>query len=229
MYPPPRADINAPDMYIPVMGFVTYIIFCAIVAGIARGFQPEMLGIIATKALVFFAVDVAVLRLGYYILANTTQSLLDCAALCGYVFVGVALNELAQMIGGKWLLYPCLLFTWAGMSVFLMHTVRVILLSDPAPVPASAYGPSTTYSEPYMGTNGEGNMDPSIREQNYRRYYLFFLAFIQLVVMYFLAYSPVIVKNPITQGTQQQFDVNNNNGPMNTHNQHGGIQNSPRP
>jgi len=192
MYPPPRADINAPDLYIPVMGFITYIIFCAIVAGFAGGFKPEMLGIVATKALVFFALDVAVLRLGYYLLASSTQSLLDCVALCGYVFVGVAINELGQMIGGRWLLYPCLVFTCAGISVFLMHTVRVIMLSDPSPAASSGYG-APAYGDSSFDLSGEGHMDPSIRQQNYRRYYLFFLAFIQLVVMYFLAFTPDVV------------------------------------
>jgi len=187
VYPPPRADINAPDLYIPVMGFVTYIIFCAIVAGFSGEFRPEMLGIIATKALVFFAIDVAVLRLGCYLLAKTSQSFLDSVAYCGYVFVGVALNELAQMIGGRWLMYPCLAFTGAGVCVFLMHTVRVILTLDPS---SEAGG----YSEPTFEMGGSDSaIDPSMREQSRRRYYLLALALVQLFVMYFLAYAPAVV------------------------------------
>jgi len=202
---PPRADINAPDLYIPVMGFITYIIICAMVAGLAGGFRPEMLTAIASKALVFFALDVGVLLLGFYLLANSVPSWIDCIALCGYVFVGVALNELAQMIGGKWLLYPCLVFTCAGVSLFLMRTVRAILLSDPAPGLADAYGNAQGYTDPSYGM--DPTMDPSMYEQSRRRYFLVFLAVMQLIVMYFLAFSPVIVSSqnpaPNMQGQPQ--------------------------
>jgi len=200
-YPPPRADINAPDLYIPVMGFVTYIIICSIVAGFAGGFKPEMLGIVASKALFLFAIDVVIVRLGYYLLSKVSQSVLDCAALCGYVFVGVALNELAQMIGGKWLLYPCLAFTWAGMSYFLMHTVRVIMLTEPS-------DPEVSYQ---ASMDNDGNFDSSMREQSTRRYYLLFLALLQLVVMYFLAFTPVMQSNsvPFVQGQPRPDYMNN--------------------
>jgi len=181
-YPPPRADINAPDLYIPVMGFVTYIIICAMVSGFAGGFKPEMLGIVASKALLLYGLDVVIVRVGYYLFSKVSQTVLDCAALCGYAFVGVAINELAQMIGGKWLLYPVLAFTWAGMAYFLMHTVRVILLSEPTD-PDSSYQASM---------DNDGNFDSSIRDQSRRRYYLIFLALLQLAVMYFLAFSPVL-------------------------------------
>ncbi len=33
-FAPPRADLNAPDLYIPLMSFVTYIILVAIATGI---------------------------------------------------------------------------------------------------------------------------------------------------------------------------------------------------
>ena len=200
--PPPRADINAPDLYIPVMGFVTYIVFCAVAAGLAGGFRPEMLGLVATKALVFVALDAAVLRLGFYLLSNTAPALLDCVALCGYVFVGVALNELAQMVGGRWLLYPTLLFTCASTAVFLMRTVRVALLADPAPVAPGNYAAAATQYAPAGAPVGYadamyGGLDPAadstLREQKRRRYFLLLLGFAQFVVMYFLAFAPVAV------------------------------------
>lgn len=200
-YPPPRADINAPDLYIPVMGFVTYIVFCAVVAGLAGGFRPEMLGLVATKALVFVALDAAVLRLGFYLLSNSAPALLDCVALCGYVFVGVALNELAQMVGGRWLLYPTLLFTCASTAVFLMRTVRVALLADPAPVAPGDYTAATQYANAgapvgysdAMYNSLDTTADSTLREQKRRRYFLLVLGFVQFVVMYFLAFAPATI------------------------------------
>ena len=205
-YPPPRADINAPDLYIPVMGFVTYIVFCAVVAGLAGGFRPEMLGLVATKALVFVALDAAVLRLGFYLLSNSAPALLDCVALCGYVFVGVALNELAQMVGGRWLLYPTLLFTCASTAVFLMRTVRVALLADPAPVAPGDYAAATQYANAgapigyadAMYSGLDATADSTLREQKRRRYFLLLLGFVQFVVMYFLAFAPAVASRGAT-------------------------------
>ena len=36
MYNEPRQDINAPDLYIPTMAFVTYVLMCGIVKGLSR-------------------------------------------------------------------------------------------------------------------------------------------------------------------------------------------------
>lgn len=194
-YPPPRADINAPDLYVPVMGFITYIVLCAIVAGVAGAFKPELLGLVATKALVVVALDVAALKLGFYLLSNSAHALLDCAALCGYVFVGVALNELAQLAGGRWLLYPTLVATGAGMAVFLVRTVRVALLADPAPIAPGDYAAAQQYAAAagapvgYADT-GYDAADSTLREHKRRRYFLLFLGLAQVAVMYFLAFVP---------------------------------------
>ncbi|VDK42848.1 unnamed protein product [Anisakis simplex] len=40
---PPRYDVNAPDLYIPVMAFISYILLCGFVLGIQQRFSPEQL------------------------------------------------------------------------------------------------------------------------------------------------------------------------------------------
>ena len=39
----PKQDVNSPDLYIPVMAFVTYILLCGLVTGISSAFTPEVL------------------------------------------------------------------------------------------------------------------------------------------------------------------------------------------
>ncbi len=41
----PRYDINAPDLYIPVMGYITYIVLAGFMLGMQKRFTPEQLGI----------------------------------------------------------------------------------------------------------------------------------------------------------------------------------------
>jgi len=208
-HPPPRGDINAPDLYIPLMGFITYIVFCAMVAGFSGVFSPEILGIVGTKALVIFGLDAAVLWVGYYLLSNGSQPLWDCVAMCGYVFVGIALNELAQMIGGRWFLYPCLIFTGCGVATFLSHSVRVVLASDPSPASDNRNSFKGYPDSQYMGGMG-GEEDPSVREHYNRRYFVLFLAFLQFLVMYLLAFSPVVEADP--NNPQKLYDRTQNTG-----------------
>ena len=41
---PPKMDVNAPDLYVPLMAFLTYILLVGFVAGASGRFTPEMLG-----------------------------------------------------------------------------------------------------------------------------------------------------------------------------------------
>ena len=40
----PKEDINAPDLYIPTMAFLTYIIFCSFAMGVNGQFTPDVFG-----------------------------------------------------------------------------------------------------------------------------------------------------------------------------------------
>ena len=42
-FKPPASDINAPDLYIPLMGFLTYCLLCCVadVLSVPNRFKPE--------------------------------------------------------------------------------------------------------------------------------------------------------------------------------------------
>jgi hypothetical protein len=46
---PPRDDVNAPDLYVPLMAFVTYILAVAFIMGANGQFSPELLGNLASR------------------------------------------------------------------------------------------------------------------------------------------------------------------------------------
>ena len=43
-YSPPRDCVNSPDLYIPVMAFVTYVLVIGYHMGQEKNFTPEVLG-----------------------------------------------------------------------------------------------------------------------------------------------------------------------------------------
>lgn len=88
-YKPPREDVNAPDMYIPLMAFVTYILLAALLAGLHGEFRPEILGITASYACGVVIFEFLVILVGSYLLSIQGESqVLDLLSYCGYKFVG---------------------------------------------------------------------------------------------------------------------------------------------
>ncbi|KAI5464585.1 YIF1-domain-containing protein [Mariannaea sp. PMI_226] len=136
-YLPPRDDINSPDMYIPVMALVTYILLSTMIAGLRGEFQPELLGLTATKSLVSVLVEIVILKLGCYLLSISSQSqLLDLIAYSGYKFIGIIVTILVAEIlnGGQgtggirgWAIFA---YTYFANALFLMRSLKYVLLPE---------------------------------------------------------------------------------------------------
>lgn len=112
---PPRDDLNSPDLYIPVMAFVTYILLSTLLAGLRGAFHPEVMGLTATAAFAVVVIEILGLKFGTYILSISNDSqLLDLVAYSGYKFVGVIVTLVVAEIlnGGKGT------GGWAGWTVF---------------------------------------------------------------------------------------------------------------
>ncbi|KMS64986.1 hypothetical protein BVRB_040610, partial [Beta vulgaris subsp. vulgaris] len=88
---PPSADVNAPDLYIPLMAFVTYILMMGFVLGMSKAFTPEILGATATWALAILILEVFLLRVGFAVVGSNASvvapPLLDLIAYSSYKFV----------------------------------------------------------------------------------------------------------------------------------------------
>ncbi|CAK7231763.1 Protein transport protein yif1 [Sporothrix curviconia] len=175
-YLPPRDDINSPDMYIPVMSVVTYILLSTLVAGLRGQFQPELLGYTASVALAVVGVEILGLKLGCYLLSiSNTSQLLDLVAYSGYKFVGViATIAVAELVnGGKgtggWVGWSLFLYTFLANSLFLMRSLKYVLLPE-----------SSADSRP-MQTDTRA-------KRNQRTQFLFFYSYgVQLLFMWILS------------------------------------------
>ncbi|KAJ3134683.1 hypothetical protein HK100_003446 [Physocladia obscura] len=87
-YKPPREDLNAPDLYIPIMSFVTYVLLVGVTLNMRKKFEPEVLGLTSSTALVVVAFEVLLFKLCCYLLSVATEvPFLDLIAYCGYKFV----------------------------------------------------------------------------------------------------------------------------------------------
>jgi len=126
-YLPPRDDVNSPDMYIPVMAIVTYVLLSTLVAGLRGQFQPELLGYTASTALVVVLMEIAILKLGCYLMGISNASqLYDLIAYSGYKFVGIIVTiAVAQIVNagkgtGGWVGWGVFFYTFLANSLFLV-------------------------------------------------------------------------------------------------------------
>lgn len=127
MFLPPRDDLNSPDMYIPVMALVTYILLSAVLAGFRGQFHPELLGSITTTAIAVIVFEILCLKLAMYILSiNNESQLLDLVAYSGYKFVGIIATLVMSEIltpgrgTGGWVGWVVFMYTFLANAFFLV-------------------------------------------------------------------------------------------------------------
>uniref|UniRef100_A0A915PXR2 Protein YIF1 n=1 Tax=Setaria digitata TaxID=48799 RepID=A0A915PXR2_9BILA len=102
---PPRSDVNAPDLYIPLMAYVTYILVSGFVLGTQKRFTPEQLGIITTNALAYLVFENLII-----------------------VITRMNVCLLAFVLGGKAFYYWVLVYMSFAVVFFLLRTVKTFLL-----------------------------------------------------------------------------------------------------
>ncbi|KAH9914181.1 YIF1-domain-containing protein [Epithele typhae] len=142
---PPREDINSPDLYIPLMALVTYILLAALYSGLNSRFHPEILGITASKALAVVLLDFCFVKAGCYILnipGGLSSQVLDLLAYGGYKFVGVIITLVGALLGlGSSVYLLVFLYTFFSTAFFLLRSLRSMVLPD-ASATAAAVNPS---------------------------------------------------------------------------------------
>lgn len=139
MFLPPRDDLNSPDMYIPVMALVTYILLSAMLAGFRGNFHPELLGSITTTAIAVIVFEILCLKLATYILSiNNESQLLDLVAYSGYKFVGIIITLVTSEVltpgrgTGGWVGWVVFIYTFLANAFFLLRSLKYVLLPDSA-------------------------------------------------------------------------------------------------
>lgn len=133
MFLPPRDDLNSPDMYIPVMALVTYILLTSMLAGFRGNFHPELLGSTTTTAIAVILFEILVLKMAMYILTiNNESQLLDLVAYSGYKFVGIIATLVTAEIltpgkgTGGWIGWVVFIYTFLANAFFLVRLLIIL-------------------------------------------------------------------------------------------------------
>ncbi|XP_064408111.1 protein YIF1A [Latimeria chalumnae] len=126
----PRQDVNAPDLYIPTMAFITYVLLAGTALGIQKRFSPEVLGICASTALVWMVIEVLALLLGLYLVTiQSDLTTFDLVAYCGYKYVGMILTVLSGLVFGNDGYHVTLAWMSCALMYFIVRSLRMKILS----------------------------------------------------------------------------------------------------
>lgn len=126
IYCTPKEDTNAPDLYIPFMAFITYVLlFGFILTDSEIGFQPALLEKIAFFALLIFGLEVLVVKTLFYLfLPKDNVPFLDMLSFCGYKFVTLDLLIVLRCMS-YFLFSVAYIVSFIQMGVFMIKTLRL--------------------------------------------------------------------------------------------------------
>lgn len=141
-YQLPKHDECAPDLYLPSMAAITYVLLSALLYGTAGQFSPEVIGGILTSCVVAQVLEVVCIRVGLYLLQVNVVSALDVFAYTGYKYVGLCLNMLVGLAVGHFGMgsqgyYGAFLYTASCMTYFMLKT-----MANNIPAQTAAQGPN---------------------------------------------------------------------------------------
>ncbi|CAJ1346121.1 unnamed protein product [Effrenium voratum] len=94
-------DIEEPDLYIPTMGFVTYVVLYGLVRGIQEDFSPEVLSATISSALVMLILELALMKGALFMSGAVNTPTLDLFALLGYKFFYLSVHLGLGLLWGR--------------------------------------------------------------------------------------------------------------------------------
>ncbi|CAA6662994.1 unnamed protein product [Spirodela intermedia] len=125
----PISDVNAPDLYIPLMSFGTYLVLAGFSLGLCGKFSPDALTLQFSKGLIGWLLQILLLKALIYSAGGGGEAaLLDVVAYAGYAFAGAAIAVGARIFS-RHAFYLVLPFAGLCGGVFLVKTMKRIVFS----------------------------------------------------------------------------------------------------
>jgi hypothetical protein len=130
-YLPPRQDVNAPDLYIPVMALWTYCVVVSVALFGTQAFKPELVYSTVSGAAAAWGVHIMVLKVILWVLGMPgVVPWLELAAYAGYIFVAASASLLAHVAAGGMAYHVVWVYSSLCMAVFLVRTTKRIIFQE---------------------------------------------------------------------------------------------------
>eukprot|EP01126_Amoeba_proteus_P011005 TRINITY_DN14369_c0_g2_i3.p1 TRINITY_DN14369_c0_g2~~TRINITY_DN14369_c0_g2_i3.p1 ORF type:complete len:286 (+),score=27.78 TRINITY_DN14369_c0_g2_i3:61-918(+) len=123
-------DLNAPDLYIPVMSFVTYVLLIALSLGANEKFKPDVIGLTMTTALLSVFLEQLLLKTAIWLQNLTNITFLDLLSFTGYKFVVAVMNLSSGILFGSIAFLFSYIVNTLFFSIFLFRTLKATQLGN---------------------------------------------------------------------------------------------------
>lgn len=153
------------------MAYITYVFVAGLVLGMQQRFSPEQIGILASSALAWCLVELAVYSCTLYIIhVETSLRTLDLVAYSGYKFVGIIVSTLISLVAGRTGYYCALSYSNLALAFFIVRSLKLAVLTESSQ--------ETSYY-------GSGSVTTGHKR---RLYFLLFVAGVQPLLSWWLSY-----------------------------------------
>ncbi|KAF0972343.1 hypothetical protein FDP41_009246 [Naegleria fowleri] len=160
--------LNDPDFYIPLMGYITYVLLVCFIMGAYKEFKPDLLYSIGMKGFITSVLEISIVKFGFYFLGvPSSLGVLDVAAYSGYKYIGIILTLLLTSLFGTYVYYPALFIFSIMMSTFMIKSLRRAGIHS---------------SDNSMRLRGDSTASK-------RNYFIFVVALLQIPFFFFLTFS----------------------------------------
>lgn len=112
--------VSRPELYIPAMGFISYVVAKALRLGLEGRFSPERIGMIFSRSIFVEVVCACAVKVcGYFV--DVHLHTLDVVSYNGYKYVPVVF---LQLVGMGYVRVVCRLYVYVSFFFFLSRSMR---------------------------------------------------------------------------------------------------------
>lgn len=124
----PKDNVVQPDLYIPLMSFLTYVLTAGYMLGLKDKFSPEQLGILSSSALGCLTLEVCLMVVLFNIFnVKTWYSFLHYIAFSGYKFVPIIASMVLSLLFHNTGYYATIGYTTLSLGYYFMKSFHVAI------------------------------------------------------------------------------------------------------
>ncbi|KAK2965002.1 putative Protein transport protein yif1 [Blattamonas nauphoetae] len=131
IYHPPREDVNAPDLYIPVVGLFTYVILVCALYSIHDLYTPLVLTKTTTTIFATLAFDILLTYAVLYLFSNSARlPFMELLCWSGYIFVPLCIGRVFSLVRLSIVGYIVMAYGIACLCYFIFQTAITSMRGD---------------------------------------------------------------------------------------------------
>ena len=123
----PKQDLNSPDLYIPLMAFMTYVLLSGLSLGLGTTsmFTPDVLIQGVWRCMILQLIECGIIKFGVNMM-SVSIPFLDVFAYTGYKYVHLCVAIISSLFG-RTIKFLVTLYLSAMMGFFLLKTMASVI------------------------------------------------------------------------------------------------------